>query len=534
MMLLLLLAGCSGGTQPDASHSDGFSPGSVEWTLLRGLPPLPAGRATSKTQEIELLGWETYDRSANAIPDVDSLKLNSADDALSWGIWHFNPPLKFIAGIEIVMDVPPKEKAWVAVSDFERGTWDLDGPLTAGKTIVPDEARHRSASGDLYVAVISCDGNIPVVHKLIMTTEDGWTIVTVDDAELAGSSCCLAVIGDHPAISYYDEQGGNLKYAFAGTVTGSDSADWETTFVDSGTADVGRHTSLALVENQPAISYYDETNGALRYARRNPTLPPSPPTWTRIIVDTNDAGTNVGSHSSLAVVDGRPLICYYDYTSDDLRHAVSLTTTGTAEEDWVTYLTDGEGITGRSCSLAEVDGSAAVSYYSETAQCLKYKWFGEAAVISICAVGEEWDPGTSLAVVAGNPAIAFYSDDAPGLLYARSDTPRGSALEDWSVKSIDSRPQAGYDASLAVVDGRPAIAYRLSDYYGPGTNVLMFAWSEGPTGALFEDWQVLEVDGDASTSTGYSASLTEVDGKPAICYYDALAGHLMYAIRLGP
>jgi hypothetical protein len=532
LIILLLLAGCSGGTVPDAIQSERSGPDAVDLTLLHSLPPLPADRAASATEVTELAGEDTFERSANAVTVDSALKLLSSSSKPSWGIWHFNPPLRFVTSVELVVDIPTEEQAWVAVSDFEQGNWEIAGALIESQTIVLDEARHRSAAGDLYVAAISCNGDVPVVHKLLLTSDDGWTIVTVDDALLTGSHCCLAVVGGHPAISYYDGNHRDLKYAYATTVTGSEAADWVTTFVDSGSAEVGRYSSLVLVQSQPAISYYDETNGALRYARRVPTIPPSEPIWTRIIVDAGEDEADVGYCSSLAVVDGRPLISYQDYTNNDLKYAVSLTPNGTAPEDWVDYHL-GEGGNSWSCSLAEVDGTGAVAWFSRPWYSLAYKWFGSPVAILLPVIGDAVDPPISLAVVDGSPAIACYSDLQPGLVYTRSDTPRGTAFEDWLLSSVDSRVQAGLDVSLAVVDGRPAIAYRLGD--AMSNAVLMFAWSDGPTGTSPDTWETIKVDGDESSRTGYFASLAEVDGKPAICYYDvAGAGGLKYAIRLGP
>ncbi|MDW8064406.1 MAG: carboxypeptidase regulatory-like domain-containing protein, partial [Anaerolineae bacterium] len=64
----------------------------------------------------------------------------------------------------------------------------------------------------------------------------------------------------NPHISYYDASNGALKYA---RWTGS---GWEIQKVDAG-GDVGQYTSLALDSaGNPHISYYDASNGALKYA----------------------------------------------------------------------------------------------------------------------------------------------------------------------------------------------------------------------------------------------------------------------------
>jgi len=213
---------------------------------------------------------------------------------------------------------------------------------------------------------------------------------------------------------------------------------------------------------------------------------------------------------------------------------VSMTTTGTDASDWVTYVTDGDDEVGKCCSLAVVDGSAAVSYYDTSEERLKYKRFGDPATVTVHVIEECWEPITSLAVVAGAPAIAYPSNSTSGLVYSRSSTPHGSDAGDWTHRGIDPGAEVGWGASLAVVDGRPAIAYRYVDYYGPGSSLLMFAWSSGPTGMNWEDWGKVLVDGGEDECTGHSASLAEVDGLPAIAYHDANAGQLKYAIRLGP
>lgn len=67
---------------------------------------------------------------------------------------------------------------------------------------------------------------------------------------------------DNGYISFYDNTNGDLKYAT--NATGS----WVTTTVDS-TGNVGMHTSIALDSaDNVHISYYDYTNGNLKYASK--------------------------------------------------------------------------------------------------------------------------------------------------------------------------------------------------------------------------------------------------------------------------
>lgn len=139
-----------------------------------------------------------------------------------------------------------------------------------GATIqsIPDiSCLYASAAVDprYYNPLISCYDNTSdelVVHDVIETT-------TIDSDGSVGkySSIYASPDSDLSYISYYDETNGDLKL-----VASSDFSVRETfniTTLDS-TGNVGTHTSLVLDENDSRndvfISYYDETNGDLKYA----------------------------------------------------------------------------------------------------------------------------------------------------------------------------------------------------------------------------------------------------------------------------
>ena len=77
----------------------------------------------------------------------------------------------------------------------------------------------------------------------------------------------------NPHISYYDATNGNLKYAV------KDGSQWTNITVDS-TGNVGYSTSIALDGNEnPSISYYDGGNKRLKFATKTGS------SWTTVIVD---------------------------------------------------------------------------------------------------------------------------------------------------------------------------------------------------------------------------------------------------------
>ena len=134
-----------------------------------------------------------------------------------------------------------------------------------------------------------------------------WNLETVDAAGFTGYFTSLAFSPDgQPAISYYDGTNGDLRFArFNGT-------SWATAAVDA-VGFTGYYTSLAFgPDGQPAISYRD-TNNFLKFARFNGS------TWATATVD---AVGSTGFYTSLAFgPDGQPAISYYDNSNGDLRFA---------------------------------------------------------------------------------------------------------------------------------------------------------------------------------------------------------------------
>jgi len=113
---------------------------------------------------------------------------------------------------------------------------------------------------------ISCSNNY---NRLTYTYYDGsWhTEENVDsDGNVGGYNSIALDSNDHPHISYYDYTNGDLKYAWCDMEGGDTTCTWHIEAVDS-VGDVGLYTSIDLDSNdRPHISYYDATNGDLRYA----------------------------------------------------------------------------------------------------------------------------------------------------------------------------------------------------------------------------------------------------------------------------
>ena len=97
-------------------------------------------------------------------------------------------------------------------------------------------------------------------------------------------------------------------------------------------------TSIAVDSNDnPHISYYDQTNGDLKYARWTGS------TW---IIQTVESTGTVGLYSSIALdSNNRPHISYYDYINADLKYAHWTGST------WNIQTVDSGGQAGGTCRL---------------------------------------------------------------------------------------------------------------------------------------------------------------------------------------
>jgi hypothetical protein len=364
----------------------------------------------------------------------------------------------------------------------------------------------------------------------IELTVRGWVIHTIEESigEEAGR-CSLALVADAPTLCYVDAGDHDLRYVRSLSNTGVRPSDWEEIITIDADCWAGSTPSLAVVAGRPAIAYEDAWNYDLKYIRALNDTGRYPYDWQQPAVV--DANGWVGFDPCLAVIDGNPAISYYDLSKADLKYARSTTATGQSNGDWSQKTTvDSDGIVGASSTLAVVEGHPAISYLDWTESYLKYTRSTSStgadtadwpAPVIVDDTGELGDC-RSLAVVAGRPALTYFMELNPvthdefDLIYARSKTSTGMSGLDWTaLVTADHEDETGRYSSLAVIAGRPGASY--FDYTA---GALKFAHSSTPAGAGAGDWA-----GPATVELleykGYATTLIDVQGSPAIAYVTA-------------
>jgi Ig-like domain CHU_C associated/Secretion system C-terminal sorting domain len=371
-----------------------------------------------------------------------------------------------------------------------------------------------------FVASVEFDAATGLGYQINFVDTTGMPSVNPDPAAGVGQYNSGAVVNGNPAVAYYDATAQRLKYVRALEPSG---ASWGVpVFITAAGVNVGQYTSLVIVNGNPAISYYDVTNGDLKYVRATDVTG----TVWGAPVTVDGLAANVGQYTSLAIVNGNPAISYYDITNTDLKYVRAADVNGAAWGIPVAAEVSA-GNVGQYTSLAVVNGNPAISYYDVSTADLKYIRASNASgtawgpIVLVDASASNVGQFTSLKIINGNPAISYYDATGQDLKYARASDISGVA---WAAPvAVTTASNIGQYTSLTVVNGNPAISY-----YDASASDLKYVRATDASGAVW----AAPVTPEATGNVGQYSFLMVVSGYPAIFYYDATGTKIKY-IRAG-
>jgi hypothetical protein len=514
---LLLLSSCASVTPSPEQPQQAGGQVDPHLQLQEQLPPIPGGKSSAAIFTTEVNGQDTFARSANAIDSDTALDLISGTTDISWGIWQFFYPAN-LKSVQAVISVPDGQAVYLALADYQTGSWDFDGPLSAGKSLPLDEQAHRSPDGYFYIAAITFGGDTATVHKHVLTTESDWRIDPVVDERVSEFS--LALLSSRPGICYKSGETANLKFVRSEDFIGS---AWGTPAeLPAGEFDQFRGPSLAFVDTRPSVSVGWEPGGGnsrIGYIRAQDyegTM------WN----EPQSAGDPVTGYvieqTVMRVVADKPLIAYS--SNAEVGSVRASDSSGSAWMDPVqVYDGDAEdlalGLDGSTPILSFVDTGITFDYilFSRSENAKGDSWELPATVKQVQTFGPQW---TTAATVENHWRIAFFDGSGNDIRIAHWN----SSLELWQDDAVltGDKNDAYWYLSMAVVGGNPAISY-----YSFDEAALKYIRANDPAGTDWGD----PVTVDHYANTGGQTQLINLGGVPGIAY---LAGaELRFAYLVG-
>lgn len=226
------------------------------------------------------------------------------------GIWKFEVAVDHVSALDTSLAITQDDIPHIVYFDEASGQVRdaVKGASGWASTAIGDGKKEGFSfpvivdqNNNLHVAFYGSSGGL--IHATL--AGNAWSSEVVDPSAGGFPSLALDRSGNLH-ISYYDPVNQDLKHAY------QDGEEWHVVTIDHE-GNVGKFNSIAVDSLGYAhISYYDEGNASLKYAYGQKTL------WKTFIVD---GGGKTGQYSSLILENDNPRISYYDESAQILMFA---------------------------------------------------------------------------------------------------------------------------------------------------------------------------------------------------------------------
>ena len=432
---------------------------------------------------------------------------------------------------------PTEGDAPLLVAFDASGSSDIDGPIVSyewdweGDGVYDHDSESVAEVEHTYDIAQAYDPRVRVTDEhngtctaSVTVTVGDWHIFTAVD-ETAAFFTDIELVNGNAAICYNTSLSfkGELVYVRANDALGT---TWgEPVVVDD---EVWASPSLAVVNGRPAIAYYNLEDHKLMYVRANDANGDS---WGEPFTVTDASMRDNYQRLSLVVVNDRPAIAYEGNEPDGLAYIRALDADG---DSWGSPILVAYMYMANYNSMAMINGNPAISHisyeFTEDIYILKY-------VRALDGGGNTWGSPialgpmdvrkSSLAAINGNPAVSYTGclGDILILKYVRADDASGSA---WGAPLIvGSELDDAEWPTLATIHGCPAISYAVASGV---TSILKYVQAADPNGTNWHSPMTVQLPGSDHGGATYM-SMAEVNGHPAISYYFQDPAHNIAQLR---
>ncbi|MCB1188337.1 hypothetical protein KDL29_14325 [bacterium] len=242
---------------------------------------------------------------------------------------------------------------------------------------------------------------------------------------------------------------------------------------------------------------------------------------------------NYGDYFDLAVIAGNPAIAWYKFSANKVFYRRASSSTGQTLSDWNNPGFEISGVLSVSdeVRLMEVSGNPAViwtdgsdiKYVRATGGSGTGDFAGDWTdapfnIVAASSIGSRPD----FAMIAGNPAIAYWNFSTNEACYVRATSASGSSALDWPATPVvvDGSDTCTGRVNLLQVNGAPAISF----FDSADDSDIHYTRATTATGTDTADWPVaVSVNhGFGSGNTWHDMAI--ISGRPAIAYADYRSG----------
>jgi PKD repeat protein len=397
---------------------------------------------------------------------------------------------------------------------------DANGSYETNNGTNPIASTSFALGGDFIVRVRVTDND-----NNTATAQQTAQIRFADITAIAGTASSndqigFATIGGNPAISFYDITNGDLKYVRATNAAGS---AWGPVVTIATTNNVGRGTDLVEANGRPAVIYRNSTTNRFYYLRADDATGSS---WTPANqIELWNGGT---SGADMEIIGGRPAVVFAVNSPTSLRYVRASNADGSA---WNASQSVNAGGTngGSTPALAEVNGMPAVAFfYWDSTAGIRYRrasnidgtaWNTAINVASNASVNDSYD-SPAISVVNGNPAVLYHYRVGDSACYKRGTDANGTAFGSEVV--VKAGPQYASNTALIFIGSLPLAAYTDDD-----SNDLLISYGSNINGSAWAGSQLL--DGGSSIA-GDWVTMKVMGGKACLVYENSAgSANLSYA-----